>query len=84
MKEIVNDRIALIRHELDSVEMISKSTLEKSVIAKDFLIKYDLADADITQFNINGFQTIAWSDPYPDDENLIKGSLDDAHNLILP
>lgn len=64
--------------------MISETTMDNSNIARDFLIKYKLSDADIKPFCINGFQTIAWSDPFPDDDRFIKGSLDDAHNLILP
>ena len=64
--------------------MISDETNDNGAIDRDFLMKYKLSDSDIKPFNINGFQTIAWSDPFPDDDIFIKGSLDDAHNLVLP
>ena len=35
-------------------------------------------------FFINGFQTVGWSDPYPDDDTFIQGSCDDGDNLHLP
>ena len=47
-------------------------------------MKYNIAEQGVKSFLINGFQTIGWSDPFPDDDIYIKGSLDDGHNLVLP
>jgi hypothetical protein len=33
---------------------------------------------------INSFQTIGWSDPFPQDDEFIIGSLDDGDNLVVP
>lgn len=55
-------------------DMISAATKKNSKINKDFLVKYNLLDCKCKPHLINSFQTIGWSDPFPDDYKLIKGS----------
>ena len=64
-------------------DMISPLTKKNSRIAKDFLVRYDICD-EYKPFVINSFQTIGWSDPFPNDDEFITGSLDDGHNLKVP
>jgi len=84
LTEIVEERIEYVRTELETEEKISLETLEDSKIDQNFLVKYNMAEQGVQSYLINGFQTIGWSDPYPDDDIFIKGSLDDGHNLVLP
>ena len=46
-------------------------------------MKYDICDS-YKPFVINSFQTIGWSDPFPQDDEFIIGSLDDGDNLVVP
>ena len=73
-----------MRIELETEEKISQETLDDSKIDKNFLVRYNIAEQGTQSYLINGFQTIGWSDPYPEDDLFIKGSLDDGHNLVLP
>jgi hypothetical protein len=41
---VIEEKIQIIRDELESEEMVSESTLNDSFIAKDFLVKYKLND----------------------------------------
>ena len=51
-----------------------------AMIAEDFLLKYELADdlKCLNVFNINSFTQIGLEDPWPEDEDLVIGSLDDV------
>tara|TARA_B110000285_G_C14802163_1_gene458006 strand:+ start:169 stop:471 length:303 start_codon:yes stop_codon:yes gene_type:complete len=80
----VEDRIQCVRTELETEEKISDETFMDSKIDKNFLVKYHFSEQGVQNYLINGFQTIGWSDPFPDDDIFIKGSLDDGHNLQLP
>lgn len=76
-------RINHLVAELVSEEEISELTRASSVIAKNFLVKYKMID-DRQPFNVNSFQTVGWSDPFPNDDKLVTGSLDDGDNMTLP
>ena len=65
------------------MEKISLKTKENSKISRDFLLKYDAIDEYKTHC-INSFQTIGWADPFPEDDLIIDGSINDGHNLIIP
>lgn len=43
------------------------------------MIKYKIVDRkdQFKPYLINGFKVIGWSDPFPDDDKFIKGSVDD-------
>jgi hypothetical protein len=47
------------------------------------LEKYKFID-DYKPFFINSFKGIGLSDPYPHDDEKIKGSLDDGHGIKMP
>lgn len=68
------EKIKIIRHELASEERISYETERDSKISKNFLVKYDIINDETKSFFINSFQTIGWSDPFPDDYINITGS----------
>jgi len=83
LTEVIMGRINHLMAELVSEEEISEVTKENSVIAKNFLIKYKMI-GEKNVFNINSFSTVAWSDPFPNDDKLITGSLDDGDDIKLP
>ena len=64
-------------------DFISAKSRKNGVIGKDFLVKYDICD-EYKPFLINSFQTIGWSDPFPDDIDSVTGSLADGVNLKVP
>jgi hypothetical protein len=83
LEESILKRIVKLTQELVSEEKINEETKENSKIPEDFLVKYKIVE-DMKSFFINGFQTVGWSDPFPDDDQFITGSCDDGDNLILP
>ena len=83
LTEVIQGRIAHLMAELVSEEEISQVTKDNSVIAKNFLVKYKMLD-EKKVFNINSFSTVAWSDPFPNDDKMITGSLDDGDDITLP
>lgn len=40
--------------------------------------RYDLINTGMPNYLINRFWTVGFTDPYPDDDKFIKGSVDDA------
>jgi hypothetical protein len=64
-------------------DRVSDETLEKSKISSEFLVEYDILE-EYKPFLINSFQTIGWSDPFPDEDLAITGSQDDGLNLTIP
>ena len=80
LEETILKRIVKLTGELVSEETISDETKQNSKIPNDFLVKYKIVE-DMKPFFINGFQTVGWSDPYPDDDTFIQGSCDDGDNL---
>ena len=80
LEESILKRIVLLTGELVSEEKIGDETKENSQIPADFLVRYKIIE-DMKPFFINGFQTIGWSDPFPDDDQFITGSCDDGDNL---
>ena len=83
LTEVIQGRINHLMAELVSEEEISELTKENSVIAKNFLVKYKMID-EKKVFNINSFSTVGWSDPYPNDDKYITGSVDDDDDITLP
>jgi hypothetical protein len=74
---------------LVSEERVSKKTLKDAKIAKDFLIKYKIihnkSEARLKKQKphlINGFKPIGWSDPFPDDDKHVRGSIDDDRYVV--
>lgn len=43
------------------------------------MVKYKIVDKkdQFKPFLINGFKVLGWSDPFPDDDKFLKGSVDD-------
>jgi hypothetical protein len=57
--------------------------LENSKIAENFLVKYKFID-EYMPFFINSFKSIGLSDPFPNDDEFITGSLDDGEAMKMP
>ena len=64
-------------------QTINEETLENSKIAENFLVKYKFID-EYKPFFINSFKSIGLSDPFPHDDEIITGSLDDGESLKMP
>ena len=64
----------------EEYQYISVDTKAHSEIANDFLTqeKYDIIDERLSNFLINRFWTVGFSDPFPDDDKNIIGSVDDV------
>ena len=71
-------RINNLINSFECNKKITDETLEKSKLARDFLVKYKLADETQQVFLVNSFWSLGWPDPYPDDEDLLIGSVDDV------
>ena len=77
-------KVDILAMELVSNEKISEETLLNSKIPKDFLIRYKIVERKSEKklknqkmYLINSFKSIGWSDPFPDDDKFVKGSIDD-------
>ena len=59
---------------------ISLETKMNSIIEKNFLTKerYGIVDKRLANYLINRFWTVGFSDPYPDDDKILIGSVDDV------
>lgn len=80
LKEIIMGRIHFQQKQTSQGQRVSKETDELAAISTDFLIKYDFADNHrLAPFTINSFAQIGLSDPFPDDDQFIEGSLDDVN-----
>ena len=53
-------------------------------LGADFLHKYGFVDKlPLPPFNVNTFRQICIEDPFPDDDKVVKGSLDDVDDSIF-
>lgn len=82
LNEIVEGRIKFFNNHGKTQE-ISEETLENSKIAENFLVKYKFID-EYMPFFINSFKSIGLSDPFPNDDEFITGSLDDGEAMKMP
>jgi hypothetical protein len=80
LEEILVGRIRHMTTELLTDETITEETKAASVIGRNFLVQNKFID-EYKPFFINSFSSIGWSDPYPNDDKLIKGSLDDGDGM---
>jgi hypothetical protein len=83
LEEIIVGRIRHITEEILTDEYVSEETIANSQIGRYFLLQNKFVDA-YKPFFINSFSIIGWSDPFPNDDNLIKGSLDDGDGMSMP
>ena len=51
--------------------------MKLSKISSDFLQKYEIIETENKPYLISNFRCIGWSDPFPDDDLKIIGSVDD-------
>lgn len=84
LEEIIKDRICYHNNFKNEKLVASSFTQDAAQIAPDFLNKYDLADKlkNLYVYNINSFTQIGLEDPWPDDEDIVKGSLDDIDPAV--
>ena len=75
---LLNDLTKTIK--FNQGQTVSPETLEKSKLETKFLLKYKLSDSgqSLEPFMINSFLQIGIEDPFPDDDKMYEGSLDDV------
>ena len=78
IEELLMSRINNLLNSFEVNKKITDATLENSKLARDFLVKYKMVDTHERVFLINSFWSLGWPDPYPDDEDLLIGSVDDV------
>ena len=76
-------RIKNIESNLEKVkgQLVLPETNEGAKLPRsNFLVKYGLTDdeSNLINFNINSFTQVGFEDPFPDDDMLYDGSLDDV------
>ena len=77
LEQVILDRLnKMIEDDINQDQKISKETLAGSKCTRDFLKKYDLAGKEQPHL-VNNFWAIGWDDPFPDDDKMLIGSLDD-------
>ena len=62
---------------------MSKKGLQQAKISKDFLQKYSIVQNGDRVHNISNFRSIGWSDPFPDDDKFVIGSVDDDIDAVV-
>jgi hypothetical protein len=80
LEDIIMARIGLMESSIQEGQRVTKQTEEMAEINTDFLIKFGFDDPadDMKDFMINSFRQVGMSDPFPDDDQFIEGSLDDV------
>ena len=78
IEELLMSRINNLLNSFEVNKKITDATLDNSKLARDFLVKYKMVDTHERVFLINSFWSLGWPDPYPDDEDLLIGSVDDV------
>ena len=83
LEDIIIGRIGHLTTEILTDETVSDETIANSQIGRNFLYQNRFVDA-YKPFFINSFSIIGWSDPFPNDDEFIKGSLDDGDGMSMP
>ena len=76
--ELLTSRINNLINGFKTDQKILDHTKEAAKISKDFIQKYDFIKKERLVFLVNSFWEIGMADPFPDDEDLVIGSVDDV------
>lgn len=77
LEQLLVSRINNLINGFNAEQVILEKTKEGSVLSKDFILKFKFIKRDREIYFVNSFWEIGMTDPFPNDEDLIIGSVDD-------